>query len=163
RDVFMVDAATWNRVLYATSGLSLVIMCQNLVSVRQPVSVFHQRRGTVVHDFDVKRLSTLPTSIGTITRLAYARAKAAGIELESLLKKAGLTKQQIEDIGARLSVQRQISFLNLVASALQDESLGFHLAQKPDLRELGLLYYVPASSEILGEALRRVTRYSSMA
>lgn len=131
---------------------------------RAPACVgVHQKRGTVVHDLDVKRLSTLPTAIGTITRLAYARAKAAGIELEPLLTKAGLTKQQIEDIGARLSVQRQISFLNLAASALQDEFLGFHLAQKPDLRELGLLYYVPASSEILGEALRRVARYSSMA
>jgi AraC-like DNA-binding protein len=116
-----------------------------------------------VHDLDTKRLGTLPTAIGTITRLAYARAQAAGIELEPLLKKAGLTKQQIEDFGTRLSVQRQISFLNFVASALRDELLGFRLAQLPDLRELGLLYYVPASSEILGQALRRVARYSSMA
>ncbi len=116
-----------------------------------------------MHDLDTKRLGALPTTIGKITRLAYARAQAAGIELGPLLKKAGLTKQQIESLGTRLSVQRQISFLNLTASALQDAFLGFHLAQPPDLRELGLLYYVPASSEILGEALRRVTRYSSMA
>src|SRR5262249_22669521 len=112
---------------------------------------------------DTKHLGALPTTIGKITRLAYARAQAAGIEPEPLLRKAGLTKQQIEDHGARLSVQRQINFLNLAATALQDEFLGFHLAQGPDLRELGLLYYVPASSEILGEALRRLTRYSAMA
>jgi hypothetical protein len=110
----------------------------------------------------MKPLGALPTAIGTITRLAYARAQAAGIELEPLLNKAGLTKQQIEDFGTRLSVQRQISFLNFVASAVRDELLGFHLAQLPDLRELGLLYYVPASSEILGQALRRVARYSLM-
>jgi len=116
-----------------------------------------------LHDLDTNSIGALPTTIGKITRLAYARAQAAGIELEPLLKKAGLTKQQIEDLGTRLSVQRQINFLNFTASALQDEFLGFHLAQPPDLRELGLLYYVPASSEILGEALRRVTRYSSMA
>jgi len=116
-----------------------------------------------VHGLHVKRLGTLPTTIGKITRLACARAQAAGIEPEPLLRKAGLTTQQVEDLGARLSVQRQIDFLNLVAIALHDDFLGFHLAQPPDLRELGLLYYVPASSEILGEALRRVTRYSSMA
>lgn len=116
-----------------------------------------------MHDLDTQRLGALPTTIGKITRLAYARAQAAGIEPGPLLKKAGLTEQQVEDLGVRLSVQRQISFLNLTASALQDEFLGFHLAQPPDLRELGLLYYVPASSQVLGEALRRVTRYSSMA
>ncbi|HSV21966.1 MAG TPA: AraC family transcriptional regulator [Xanthobacteraceae bacterium] len=116
-----------------------------------------------MHELYTRHLGALPTTIGKLTRLACARAQAAGIEPGPLLKKAGLTTQQIEDPGARLSVQRQINFLKLAASALQDEFLGFHLAQPPDLRELGLLYYVPASSEILGEALRRVTRYSSMA
>jgi len=116
-----------------------------------------------VHDLDTRRLGALPTAIGTITRLACARVQAAGIELEPLLRKAELTKQQIEDLGTRLNVQQQIRFLNLAANALQDEFLGFHLAQPPDLRELGLLYYVPASSETIGEALRRGARYSSMA
>jgi hypothetical protein len=54
------------------------------------------------------------------------------------------------------------SFLNLAADALQDDLLGFHLAQPPDLREMGLLYYVSASSDILSEALRRAARYSSI-
>jgi hypothetical protein len=45
----------------------------------------------------------------------------------------------------------QIKFVELVASALQDNLLGFHLAQNFDLREMGFLYYVPASSETLGE------------
>jgi AraC-like DNA-binding protein len=79
-----------------------------------------------------------------------------------LLKKAGLTDHQVKDHGARLPVQRQIQFLNLVADALQDEFLGFHLAQLPDLREFGLLFYVAASSEKLGDALQRATRYSSI-
>jgi AraC-type transcriptional regulator len=50
----------------------------------------------------------------------------------------------------------------IVANALGDESLGFHLAQLPDLRELGLLFYVAASSEALGDALQRAARYSSI-
>jgi hypothetical protein len=78
------------------------------------------------------------------------------------LKEAGLRERQIENRDARLDVRHQIRFLNLVANALPDELLGFHLAQPVDLRELGWLYYVAASSETLGEALRRGARYSSM-
>jgi AraC-like DNA-binding protein len=78
------------------------------------------------------------------------------------LKKAGLTKQQVENVDARLDVQCQIRFLKLVASALQDEFLGFHLAEQlADLRRIGLLYYVMASSDALGQALQRVARYGS--
>jgi AraC-like DNA-binding protein len=103
-----------------------------------------------------------PNASGTITRLAYARAKKAGIDVGSLLKKAGLTLHQIEDAGVRLKVRDQISFLDLAANALQDDLLGFHLAQSPDLRELGPLYYVSASSEMLSVALQRAARYSSI-
>ncbi len=79
------------------------------------------------------------------------------------MKKAGLTDQQIKDRGARLPVRYQIQFLNLAANALRDDSLGFHLAQQlRDLRELGLLFYVAASSETLGDALQRTARYSSI-
>jgi AraC-like DNA-binding protein len=115
-----------------------------------------------MHDLDAKRLGSLPNASGGITRLAYARAKGAGIDVGSLLMKAGLTPHQIEDPGARLKVRDQISFLNLAANALQDEFLGFHLAQSLDLREMGLLYYVSASSEMLSVALQRAARYSSV-
>jgi AraC-like DNA-binding protein len=108
------------------------------------------------------RVDALPTASGAITRLAYARAKEAGVELEPILKKAGLTVHQIEDPGVRLRVRDQIRSLNLVAIALKDDFLGFHLAQSPDLREIGWLYYVSASSETMGEALQRAARYSSI-
>ena len=116
----------------------------------------------IVNYLDNKRLGGLPTAGGGIARLAYARARRAGIELKPLLMKAGLTDQRIKDHGSRLPVQQQIQFLNLAAKALDDEFLGFHLAQLADLRELGLLFYVAASSETLGEALQRTARYSSI-
>ena len=56
----------------------------------------------------------------------------------------------------------QIRFLELAADALQDDLLGFHLARDYDLREIGLLYYVMASSEILNDALNKVARYSGI-
>jgi AraC-like DNA-binding protein len=116
----------------------------------------------IVNDVDSKRFGTLPTATGAITRLAYACARRAGIETKPLVKKAGLTDQLVKDRGARLTVHHQIQFLNLAAKHLGDEFLGFHLAQLPDLRELGLLFYVAASSETLGDALQRAARYSSI-
>lgn len=104
----------------------------------------------------------LPSTAGGMTRLAYARAKAAGIALDPLLKQAGLIHHQIEDPRSAIKVHEQIKFLNLVAAALEDDLLGFHLAQTADLRQLGLLYYVLASSETLIEALHRAARYSSI-
>lgn len=113
-------------------------------------------------DPDADRLGTLPSAMGTITRLAYQRAKDAGIVLDLILKKAGLTLAEIEDPAVRLHVRKQITFLNLVAEALKDGLLGFHLALLPDLRSLGLLYYVAASSGNLSEALKRMARYSTI-
>src|SRR5262249_4649962 len=90
-------------------------------------------------------------------------AQAAGIEVAPLFKKAGLTREQVDDVDARFSVQCQIRFLNLAASAMQDDYLGFHLGQQmAEPQKFGLLYYVAASSDTLGEALGRVARYGSM-
>ena len=111
---------------------------------------------------DAKHSGTLPNAAGAIARLAYAKSKEAGVDLALLLKKAGLTLHQIENPDVRLKVKDQINFLNLAADALNDDFLGFHLAQSPDLRELGALYYVSASSEMLGIALQRTARYSSI-
>ena len=100
--------------------------------------------------------------MGVITRLACERAKQEGVEVDLLLRKAGLTRQQIDDPRARLPVKSQIRFVELAAKALDDEYLGFHLAQKFDLRMGGLFYYVLASSDTLGEALQRGARYSTI-
>jgi AraC-like DNA-binding protein len=121
-----------------------------------------RRARKTVNGVTTQGLGTLPTATGILARLAYACARRAGIELKPLLKKAGLTEQQIKDSRVRLAVNQQIQFLNVAANALRDEFLGVRLAQLPDLRELGLLYYVAASSETLGDALQRAARYSSI-
>jgi len=104
----------------------------------------------------------LPVATGGISRLAYKHALAGGITLEAQLRKAGLTRAQIENPRAPIKVRDQIKFLDLVASAVDDEFLGFHLAQECDLREIGLLYYVLASSEVLIDAIQRAVRYSTI-
>jgi AraC-like DNA-binding protein len=144
----------------ANSPAGLAITRQCFVGAGQPQPPSSSTK--TVNDLHTKRLGTLPTATGGIARLAYAVARQAGIEVEPLLRKAGLTDRQIEDRSARIAVHRQIQFLNLAAKSLKDEFLGFHLAVSADLRELGLLFYVPASSETLGDALRRAARYSSI-
>lgn len=89
--------------------------------------------------------------------------RQSGINLDPLLSKAGLTVEQIDNRTIRVKARSQIKLLELAADALQDNLLGFHLAREYDLREIGLLYYVLASSEIMNEALHRVVRYSGIA
>jgi hypothetical protein len=84
------------------------------------------------------------------------------IKADTLLRKAGLTPLQIDNPELRVPVRCQIKFVDLAARALGDELLGFHLAQTAELREIGLLYYVMASSELLGDALQSYARYSAL-
>jgi AraC-like DNA-binding protein len=109
-----------------------------------------------------ERLDAVPSAEGGMTRLAFACAQEKGADVDTLLRKAGLSRTQIEDTHVRISVRGQVLFLDLVAKALGDDLLGFHLALNFDLRIIGFLYYVLASSETLGEALGRTARYSSI-
>jgi AraC-like DNA-binding protein len=128
--------------------------------VSELVVVSEIARGVAV---DTKRVGRMPTAAGHITRLAYARVKLAQLDPVPLLRKAKLPLEQIEDRGARINVQNQIKFLDLAADALRDPLLGFHIALDSDLRTIGFLYYVAASSETFGDALRRMIRYSVVA
>jgi AraC-like DNA-binding protein len=115
-----------------------------------------------VRDADTKRFGALPSAMGVIARLAYARAKEAGADTDLLLKGAGITREQIDDPAVRLNVRDQIRFLNLAADALKDDFLGYRLAASSELREMGLLFYVAASSDTLSHALQHAARYSSI-
>jgi AraC-like DNA-binding protein len=68
----------------------------------------------------------------------------------------------IADPEEQLSVQTQIALLHEAAIALKDDWIGFSLARDFDPRDLGLLYYVMSSSQTLGDALKRVARYSKI-
>ena len=108
----------------------------------------------------IKQLADLPTASGGLSRLAANRVRAAGIKLEPLLSRVGLTIEQIDDPAQRVAARTQIAFLEAAAHALSEEFLGFSLAAEFDCRDLGLLYYVMASSDTLGNALKRASHYS---
>jgi AraC-like DNA-binding protein len=102
----------------------------------------------------------MPSATGGITRLACARLRERGKNVGRILAEVGLGAEVVDDPAARLEARVQIKVLELAAGELDDPLFGFHLARGFDLRELGLLYYVMASSERLTDALRDVERYS---
>src|SRR5262245_9029234 len=104
-------------------------------------------------------LASIPMAGGGLSRLAIARLERAGVPVAPLLKRVGLTPEVVADPEERLSVRSQVALLDEAAIALKDDRLGFTLARDFDPRELGLLYYVMASSQTLGDALKRVARY----
>jgi len=107
-------------------------------------------------------LASIPMAGGGLSRLAIARLKSAGVEVAPLLKRAGLTPEAIAEPEERLSVRSQIALLDEAAIALKDDCIGFTLARDFDPREIGLLYYVMASSQTLGDGLKRIARYSKI-
>src|SRR5215467_6129017 len=107
-------------------------------------------------------LDSIPMAGGGLSRLAIARLQSAGVPVVPLLRRVGLTPEVIADPEERLSVRSQVALLDEAAIALKDDCLGFTLARDFDPRELGLLYYVMASSHSLGDALKRVARYSQI-
>jgi len=107
-------------------------------------------------------LASIPMAQGGLTRLAIARLESTGVPVAPLLRRVGLTPELIAEPEERLSVHRQIALLNEAATALKDDCLGFTLARDFDLREIGLVYYVMASSQKLGDALKRLAHYSKV-
>jgi AraC-like DNA-binding protein len=97
-----------------------------------------------------------------MTRLACDHARGIGLSLPSLLRCAGLTVNDIKDDNSPITVEAQVRCLNLIAKALGDDLLGFHIAREVDLRSTGFLYYVAASCDFLGEALTSLARYSAL-
>ena len=106
------------------------------------------------------KIGNLRSCGGFLSRLAYQRGRSRGVDIETLLKMSGLTVGAIKDKDAQVNVRDQIKFVELVAKEIGDSILGFHLAHAYDQREVGLLYYVAASAETLGDSLLRVERYS---
>jgi AraC-like DNA-binding protein len=105
----------------------------------------------------------LPRSAGALSRLAYTVAEAQGIDPGPVLQRSAVSREQIENPHATIQVRDQISFLNSIAELMGDDLLGFHLARSCELRSIGLLYYLVASSDQLIDALERLSRYTSIA
>ena len=106
--------------------------------------------------------NSIPSATGGVARLACARLDELDKDPSVILSKVGLTPEEARDPASRMEAQTQIKLLELAAEEVHDEWLGFHLARSFDLREIGLVYYVMASSGNLADALRNAERYSKI-
>ncbi|MET0575783.1 MAG: AraC family transcriptional regulator [Mesorhizobium sp.] len=79
-----------------------------------------------------------------------------------ILALAGLSQAAVAS-HKRLKVKSVIDFLERVSHALKDDWLGVSLAAHFDLRDMGMLYYVAASSQRFGDAIKRLDRYERVA
>ncbi len=108
------------------------------------------------------KLAAVPTTTGLLARLAVARLESRGINVSPLLAEAGVSRSSLQH-RHRIPAIGQIELLRLASRAIGDDWLGLTLAAEFDLREMGMLYYVAASSQSLREALQRLERYARLA
>ena len=108
------------------------------------------------------RFHSIPSATGGIARLACARLREFGKDATAVITEVGARPEQVYDDAIRLEVPKQIKILELVSEELQDALLGFHLARNFDLREVGLVYYVIASSERFADSLLNAKRYCTI-
>lgn len=107
-------------------------------------------------------VGSIPSASGGIARLACDRLRSQGRDPRPVLESAGLTIQDIANPKYRLSAGAQVKLLELAARELKDDHFGFGLARDFELGEIGLLYYVMASSERLREAFENAERYCAI-
>ncbi|HEY4472999.1 MAG TPA: AraC family transcriptional regulator ligand-binding domain-containing protein [Stellaceae bacterium] len=116
-------------------------------------------------------MSNLPQ--GDISRLPFVwtRGIAAretlyyldrnGIDAGALLLRSELGRAQLTQDPGGVSAASQHRFLELAAIEMDDPLLGLHIAAAMDLREIGLLFYLTASSATVGEALEHLAQYAA--
>ncbi|MGY3544835.1 AraC-like DNA-binding protein [Bradyrhizobium sp. USDA 4472] len=107
-------------------------------------------------------LSSILSATGGIARLACAYLRRKGRDPAPVLEQAGLTLQDIADPKCRVAAAAQVRLLELAAAELEDTHFGLHLARDFELGEIGLVYYVMASSEHLADALANAARYCAI-
>src|SRR5262245_49484280 len=91
-------------------------------------------------------LAAPPTAVGLAARLAVAELQRRNIDPAPLLARCRISAVALAE-RKRISVSSQVRFLELASQAAKDDWIGLTLAEAFDLRELGMLYYVAASSQ----------------
>jgi AraC-like DNA-binding protein len=111
-------------------------------------------------------MSIVPQTNSRWTRGVAARETLSyldrrGIDAESALFGAGLSRSQLSQNDIGLSVASQYRFLELAATEANDHLLGLHVAAEMNTRAIGILYYLTGSSPTVAKALENLARYSA--
>jgi AraC-like DNA-binding protein len=125
--------------------------------------VLTRRNGSAVRrqfDSDIPQLQFLWTR-GIAARETMYYLDRHGINAEPLLAAAELSRAQLMQAPGGVSVVSQHRFLELAASEIDDSLLGLRVAGEMDLRDIGLLFYLSASSATVAEALEHLAQYAA--
>src|SRR6516162_6721606 len=91
----------------------------------------------------------LPTATGFAARRAVAALREHGVDPPPLLRRVGLSEQDLDKRRDRISAAAQAMLLELAADALHDRALGFHLAAEANPRRRGCCSTSPPRRRIL--------------
>jgi AraC-like DNA-binding protein len=100
-----------------------------------------------------------PSGLARAALMHLARAARLGVPRVELLREARLHEEQLRDPDARVPRSAIIRLWRAVGARVPDSAVGLRYGAEVRLRELGLVGYVMASSQTLGAALTRLTRY----
>ncbi len=103
--------------------------------------------------------TVLPSATGFAARQAIAFLRVRNVAVGSLLSRAGVSESDIDNRQRRIAALAQGKILEYAAETLGDSEFGLHLAQEANPREAGLLFYVSAAAEDIGDALALAARY----
>src|SRR6516162_8192028 len=89
---------------------------------------------------------TLPSATGFAAKQALAFLRMRNVAFAPLLRRAGLSEQDIDNKPARISAAAQSKLLEYAAEAVDDSAFGLHLAERVNPRAAGLLFYVTSAA-----------------
>jgi hypothetical protein len=101
----------------------------------------------------------LPSATGFAARQAIAVLRRRNVPIAPLLKRAGVSEAEIDNLQRRIPAMAQGKLLEYAAEALRDSEFGLHLAEEANPREAGLLFYVASAAQDVGDALALAARY----
>ena len=93
------------------------------------------------------------------TRAALSACERIGLDVEALLRSAGLSREALASVEARISPAAADRFWEAAYLQSGDPLLALHVAMALPPGSYRVLHYVCAHAPTLGEALERVTRY----
>jgi AraC-like DNA-binding protein len=100
------------------------------------------------------------TVLARFPLLLLERAEGLGLERRVLLREAGLTQEELDDPDGRIHLKKSLTLWRTVLGAIDDPDLGLRLGATIKVQDIGLVGYTMLHSATLGDALRRLTRFS---
>lgn len=79
--------------------------------------------------------------------------------VETLLKRVGVSRQQLFESDARLPTRQVVAIFETAAELAEDSSIGFRFGQSVEPRDAGLLVYAGISAPTVEDFLINISRY----